>query len=799
MSERGFWGRVRGIAREATEAAVAGLEFGLEAGEAVLETGRAATATAVRSAGAALDIAGDVVDSAADIVLDGADVEGTLGNLQEEVRDTLQETGQQVYDYWREAGLETQEAGEAALKAIRESGEALEAGAAALQDAYNELPPGVQIGLETALGFVPFYDGVSLLREGYNYLTGQGVDPVNVTLSTLGLAGDLGWLAPFTVDPLDGLNGGAAVLKAAYRQMDGPAKEVFGTLLRKVVTSGDEIGTAFANLGKRIGDLLPHAEALADNPNAVARLLNLKDEAFELATSSPDELTAAIRRSDFLDRFSGKSLPDPATPDGQDFARVYGQADANGVFRSAEPGYPDLRLREGELQEIVEAAPGLSPSRGPINQAIDATGNTIAEAGRRLSNSRLAELWENAPKNVKDGIERALANATLPLRDGFKVLKEFFKGVEDGKLNVAKAAISALKQGHKLGLFGDFKLFEDSAHSPADLDAGLDLLEDVYDRLPAGPAKDSLTDLLDRITDRDINAAKLAERLIDLEPHAEALRQNPEALVGILNLNEADFARATSSPEELNGAIQRVRAQATQSTPTVNPPGVRPVPAPGSSTTATTVRESARPTLGPGSTGPEVAAVQSFLYQEGYLPLDGIDGISGPQTEAAIKQFQRDNGLEANGIVGPQTRQALVEDILEAGDRPTLGRGDLGREVAALQSFLYQEGYLPLDGIDGLSGPQTEAAVKQFQQDNGLAVDGIVGPQTWQALVEGVQEREQSSDREAPTREATHKPAAEALQNVPRETPQQDPIRQPAVERPAAVAEPERAPHLADR
>lgn len=37
--------------------------------------------------------------------------------------------------------------------------------------------------------------------------------------------------------------------------------------------------------------------------------------------------------------------------------------------------------------------------------------------------------------------------------------------------------------------------------------------------------------------------------------------------------------------------------------------------------------------------------------------------------------------------------------------------------------------------VDGAFGPQTDGAVRQFQQSNGLGVDGIVGNQTWPALV----------------------------------------------------------------
>ncbi|WP_371381437.1 peptidoglycan-binding protein [Sporomusa aerivorans] len=35
------------------------------------------------------------------------------------------------------------------------------------------------------------------------------------------------------------------------------------------------------------------------------------------------------------------------------------------------------------------------------------------------------------------------------------------------------------------------------------------------------------------------------------------------------------------------------------------------------------------------------------------------DGIKGEKTEQSIKNFQADKGLEANGIVGPKTKEAL--------------------------------------------------------------------------------------------------------------------------------------------
>jgi peptidoglycan hydrolase-like protein with peptidoglycan-binding domain len=61
-----------------------------------------------------------------------------------------------------------------------------------------------------------------------------------------------------------------------------------------------------------------------------------------------------------------------------------------------------------------------------------------------------------------------------------------------------------------------------------------------------------------------------------------------------------------------------------------------------------------------------------------------------------------------------------------------LGYGSKGSEVTELQKLLNQNGY-GLD-VDGDFGSKTQAAVKDYQQKNNLAVDGIVGSNTWGAL-----------------------------------------------------------------
>ena len=55
-----------------------------------------------------------------------------------------------------------------------------------------------------------------------------------------------------------------------------------------------------------------------------------------------------------------------------------------------------------------------------------------------------------------------------------------------------------------------------------------------------------------------------------------------------------------------------------------------------------------------GSRGTEVRNIQSRLSKWGYNP-GAVDGVYGAKTEAAVKRFQRNNGLTPDGIAGPAT------------------------------------------------------------------------------------------------------------------------------------------------
>lgn len=64
------------------------------------------------------------------------------------------------------------------------------------------------------------------------------------------------------------------------------------------------------------------------------------------------------------------------------------------------------------------------------------------------------------------------------------------------------------------------------------------------------------------------------------------------------------------------------------------------------------------PALKQGATGPAVKKLQKKLKTQGFNP-GRIDGAYGPATRAAVRGFQRNSGLRADGIAGPQTLAAL--------------------------------------------------------------------------------------------------------------------------------------------
>ena len=81
-----------------------------------------------------------------------------------------------------------------------------------------------------------------------------------------------------------------------------------------------------------------------------------------------------------------------------------------------------------------------------------------------------------------------------------------------------------------------------------------------------------------------------------------------------------------------------------------------------------------------------------------------------------------------------------------------LNQGSSGSEVKKLQEKLIENGYdLGSSGADGIYGAKTAAAVKQYQQANGLSVDGIAGDQTLSKLYASVTETDNTTTPDTPS------------------------------------------------
>ncbi|MCC5949439.1 MAG: N-acetylmuramoyl-L-alanine amidase [Nitriliruptoraceae bacterium] len=159
-----------------------------------------------------------------------------------------------------------------------------------------------------------------------------------------------------------------------------------------------------------------------------------------------------------------------------------------------------------------------------------------------------------------------------------------------------------------------------------------------------------------------------------------------------------------------------------------------------------------------GSAGPEVADVQGRLRELG-IPVVDQPGVFELGTEASVRAFQQQRGLPADGIVGPETWATLVGASYRLGDRilyvtsPAL----TGDDVRDLQGRLSRLGF-DVGYDDGIYGPQTVDAVREFQLNVGITTDGIAGPSTVDQLRRLHRQHQSSPAYVVQEREALRRP-----------------------------------------
>lgn len=146
--------------------------------------------------------------------------------------------------------------------------------------------------------------------------------------------------------------------------------------------------------------------------------------------------------------------------------------------------------------------------------------------------------------------------------------------------------------------------------------------------------------------------------------------------------------------------------------------------------------------------GEEVGKLQAALKQLNLYEGD-LDGKFGKGTLAAVKAFQKAQGLKVDGLAGKKTQLKLEEltgidfDVEEdavvpvptglfKGDYRTMQAGTAGPRVRVMQRALVALGF-DCD-VDADFGLGTKAAVKAFQRIVGLTQDGKAGKKTLQKL-----------------------------------------------------------------
>jgi peptidoglycan hydrolase-like protein with peptidoglycan-binding domain len=137
-------------------------------------------------------------------------------------------------------------------------------------------------------------------------------------------------------------------------------------------------------------------------------------------------------------------------------------------------------------------------------------------------------------------------------------------------------------------------------------------------------------------------------------------------------------------------------------------------------------------TIALGTKNDDVTDIQDRLYELGYIA-DKPDGVFGEGTENAVKKFQKLNNLEENGKVNKTVRELLYSEDAVSN---AYSYGEESPEILEFQNKLKDLGYLT-STPDGKFGADTKAAVKRFQESNGLVADGYIGPATKEALMSG--------------------------------------------------------------
>lgn len=333
---------------------------------------------------------------------------------------------------------------------------------------------------------------------------------------------------------------------------------------------------------------------------------------------------------------------------------------------------------------------------------------------------------------------------------GYTLLKEGASGLEVRKLQGRLAELGYYAGGVD-GIYGStttsaVKAFQRANGLSGDGQAGTQTQTKLYSAnakyatSPVTTANPDQTRTLSvGMTGNDVYA--LQERLIELNYLSGVAdgvfgTETQNALIAFQNRNglTADGTAGASTLKKLSGSCKAATA---------------------------TAAPSSNGTLHEGDSGEDVYNLQARLFELGYYN-GRIDGRYSSETTAAVKAFQKANGLSADGIAGSGTLSILYGDAPvsynayfgssgngASGGTTTVAPTPVpdmttviqweseGDNVRQYQQRLVELGYLDSKSVTGKFNQKTVEATKAFQTMNDLKVDGAAGPQSLKLIYSG--------------------------------------------------------------
>jgi len=422
------------------------------------------------------------------------------------------------------------------------------------------------------------------------------------------------------------------------------------------------------------------------------------------------------------------------------------------------PTAADFTVKPADLP--VPPAPPSDPATEKTNGPTDLASLTIEEVRSLATANDIAAMEELARRLIqgtgvaKDpqagagwllraaeaGSAQAAFNVGVMYERGFVVERDSSRAVEwyrkaaDGNMPAAKHNLALMLRdgkGAPRDVARAVELLQSAAHQG--MAASMFSLGDMYERGDAG-AKDA--------------AAALAWFAIAAEFERQINRGEETALAKAAEQRSQALQRALT-PAELKRAQELGQTEFRAIAKALAPPPAAPPATPAESSPSTAAAPSAPP-AGDDLSWPKAAADQVRLVQQGLADLqllrDKPDGMLGPMTRNAIRDFQRTAGLKATGEPSKEVyfalRQALLQrDVATRSPLPLPPKQEPGAAVApdvvkpdawprdgtdqvkAIQRLLRDMKILN-EPADGQLGTATRAAILEYERLAGLKETG---------------------------------------------------------------------------